>query len=83
MKLDYGIDLVRSSAKTQDLTYMEGSRRLVVEIELAGFGKADWVALDSDLDSWTASQGQAVTPEEKQRIRERINDWCRRQRIRV
>ena len=51
MKPDYVIELVRSSAKTQDLSYLEGARRLVIELELAGFGKTDWVALDSDLDS--------------------------------
>lgn len=83
MNEDYRIELTRTSAKTQDLRYAEGPRHLVVELELAGFGKADWVALESDLDSWAEPQGLAISQEERNGIRERIGHWCGRNGVQL
>ena len=83
MGKDYRIELIGTSAKTQDVRYAEGARSLAVEIELAGFGKADWVALESDLKSWAEPAGLAITQEEGQRIREQIRHWCSHNGIRL
>jgi hypothetical protein len=80
---EYRIELIRTSPKTQDLIYYEGSRRLVVYLELAGFGKTDWVGADEDLSRWSAPAGVLVPADKKAEILSRIADWSKQNRIRL
>jgi len=69
--------------KSRRLIYEEPGYKLIIYIEMSGVGQFDWVACDTELLKWTLPEGVLIPEEKKLEILSRLNDWCKKKKIRI
>lgn len=80
---EYSFRMEKTSYKTQNLIYEELGYKLVVDLEMSGVKQFDWVGIDTNFLKWNVPANEAILPEKRREILDRLAEWSRRNQVRI
>lgn len=73
----FTIESRRDSYKDLRVTYAEGERHIVVDLETSGIPAIAWVGDTAQLRQWTKPPALPLTREKQMRVQARLEQWAR------
>jgi hypothetical protein len=79
----YSVTARRTSYQDLEVTYIDGDRRLRIDLGMAGDKIGGWTGVDTELYEWTEPAGIPLTDADRALVRARLDDWAAAQDTRV